>query len=55
MSRALLALALAAALAGCGAGGDSSPGGVSGGEARALNEAAATLDANAAVIVENAQ
>ncbi|MBW4331307.1 hypothetical protein KY084_10530 [Stakelama sp. CBK3Z-3] len=44
---AILMLLLAPPLAGCGGGQDNAPGGVSGDEAAALNDAAAMLDANA--------
>ncbi|MBI1403226.1 MAG: hypothetical protein GC147_08440 [Porphyrobacter sp.] len=45
MPRLLLLTALAALLAGCGSGAAAPPGGVSKGEAEALDDAAAMLDA----------
>ncbi|BBF69117.1 MULTISPECIES: hypothetical protein [Sphingomonas] len=45
MIRILFSLALAFALAACGSGSEDGVGGVSAGEAKALNEAAARLDA----------
>lgn len=45
MNRYLPPLCILLGLAGCGSGSDDGVGGVSAGEARALNEVAATLDA----------
>ena len=53
MIRILLSLAPAMALAACGSGSSDGVGGVSAGEAKALNEAAAQLDARTGAAQSN--
>jgi len=53
MIRILLSLAPAMALAACGSGSSDGVGGVSAGEAQALNEAAAQLDARTGAAQSN--